>query len=45
MLVEYDLASLTDWFHANKVPLDVLKTNFMKFGKGSQTSEYDLYLE
>ena len=43
-LIEYDLASLTDWFHANKLHLDVLKTNFMKFGKGSQTSEYDLHL-
>ena len=43
-LIEYDLASLTDWFHANKLPLDVLKINFMKFGKGSQTSEYDLHL-
>ena len=43
-LIEYDLASLTDWFHANKLPLDVLKPNFMKFGKGSQTSEYDLHL-
>ena len=43
-LIEYDLASLTDWFHANKLPLDVLKTNFMKFGKGSPTSEYDLHL-
>ena len=43
-LIEYDLASLTDWIHANKLPLDVLKTNFMKFGKGSQTSEYDLHL-
>ena len=43
-LIEYDLASLTDWFHANKLPLDVLKTNLMKFGKGSQTSEYDLHL-
>ena len=43
-LIEYDLASLTDWFHANKLPLDVLNTNFMKFGKGSQTSEYDLHL-
>ena len=29
-LIEYDLASLTDWFHANKLHLDVLKTNFMK---------------
>ena len=43
-LIEYDLASLTDWFHANKLPVDVLKTNFMKFGKGSQTSEYNLHL-
>ena len=43
-LIKYDLASLTDWFHANTLPLDVLKTNFMKFGKGSQTSEYDLHL-
>ena len=46
-LIEYDLASLyiyTDWFHVNKLPLDVLKTNFMKFGEGSQTSEYDLNL-
>ena len=43
-LIEYDLASLTDWFHANKLPLDVLKINFMKFGKGSPTSEYDLHL-
>ena len=40
-LIEYDLASLTDWFHANKLPLDVLKPNFMKFGEGS---EYDLHL-
>ena len=45
-LIEYDLASLTDWFHANanKLPLDVLRTNFMKFGKDSQASEYDLHL-
>ena len=45
-LMEYDLASLTDWFHTDwfKLPLDVLKTNCMKFGKGSQTSEYDLHL-
>ena len=42
--IENDLASLTDWFHANKLSLNVLKTNFMKFGKGSQTSEYDLHL-
>ena len=39
-LIEYDLASLTDWFHANKLPLDVLKTNFMKFGKGSHKGLY-----
>ena len=43
-LIQYDLASVTDWFQANKLPLDVSKTNFMKFGKGSQTSEYDLHL-
>ena len=43
-LFEYDLASLTDWFHANKLPLDVLETNFVKFGKGSQTSECDIHV-
>ena len=42
--IENDLASLTDWFHANKLSLNVLKTNFMKFGKGNQVSEYDLHL-
>ena len=41
-LIEYDLASLTDWFHANKLPLDVLKTNFI--WNLSQTSMYDLHL-
>ena len=24
-LIEYELASFTDWFHANKLPLNVLK--------------------
>ena len=43
-LIANDLASLTDWFHANKLSLNVFKTNFMKVGKGSQTSEYDLHL-
>ena len=42
--IENDLASLTDWFHANKLSLNVLKTNFMTFGKGNQVSEYDLHL-
>ena len=42
--IENDLASLTDWFHANKLSLNVLMTNFMKFGKGSQTSENGFHL-
>ena len=42
--LENDLASLTDWFHANKLSLNMLNTNYMKFGKGSQVSEYGLHL-
>ena len=32
-LIEYDLASLTDWFHANKLPLDVLKATLLNLVK------------
>ena len=32
--VNYDLRSLTDWFKANKLSLNTLKTNYMLFCPG-----------
>ena len=47
LLNENDLESVTVWFQDNKRFLNVLKTNCMTFGTGSQTSseysEYDLH--
>ena len=31
-------------FFSSKLSLNVLKSNYMKFGKDSQVSEYDLHL-
>ena len=37
-LITIDLNTLTDWFRANKLSLNVSKTNFMIFSSKSQTN-------
>ena len=43
--IETDLANVQDWFHANKLTLNVDKTVYMKFhGKNRQATNLDLKL-